>query len=395
MSSDVKRTHLYEFHKANGKMFVFAGFEMPVWYKGIIHEHLAVRNAVGIFDVSHMGRSLITGSDSEAFLNYVITNDVSVLKPMSAQYSTMCNENGGIIDDFVVSRLEEQKFLMVYNASNREKDFKWLKKHSEGFNVKIEDVSDKIAMFAVQGPKAEETLQKISTESLNEVGRFRCCWNKIGNIEVFMSRTGYTGEDGFEVFVWSSLNNPDKAVKVWSQILEAGKEYGIEPCGLGARDTLRLEAGMCLYGNDIDETITPLEARLSFVVKFNKDNFVGKEALVKQKEIGIKRKRIGIKILERGIPRKDYEIYLNDEKIGVLTSGTYSPLLQKGIGMGYVPPEHAKEGEQVMIKIRNKLLKAEIVKLPFYQRRGKDKALLYGKLLPIEEAKKLIPLLKI
>ena len=375
-------------------MTLFAGFEMPLWYKGIIPEHLAVRNSVGIFDITHMGRAIITGPEAEKFLNYVSTNDVSKLTPLSAQYSTLCNEKGGIKDDFVISKLEKDKFLMVYNASNRAKDYEWLTLHAKKFDVKVEDASDNIAMFAVQGPKAEETLQKISTEDLSQIGRFKCGWTKLADMQVFLSRTGYTGEDGFEIFVWNSpISNPEKAVKVWNSILEAGREFGIQPCGLGARDTLRLEAGMCLYGNDIDEDITPLEARISFVVKFDKDEFIGKEALLKQKEEGLKRRRIGIKMLERGIPRKGYGIYKNGEKIGEITSGTFSPFLENGIGMGYVKIEYDNEGEKVTVDIRGKQLKAEIIKLPFYQRRG-DTIILYGKKYPLEAAAKLIPNLK-
>jgi len=394
MSCTGKKTHLYNFHKQNAKMTLFAGFEMPLWYKGIIPEHLAVRNSVGIFDITHMGRAIITGPEAEKFLNYVSTNDVSKLTPLSAQYSTLCNEKGGIKDDFVVSRLEKDRFLMVYNASNRAKDYEWLTLHAKKFDVKVEDVSDSIAMFAVQGPKAEETLHKISTEGLSQIGRFKCGWTKLADIEVFLSRTGYTGEDGFEIFVWDSpVSNPEKAVKVWNSILEAGKESDIQPCGLGARDTLRLEAGMCLYGNDINEDTTPLEARISFVVKFDKESFIGKEALLKQKEEGLKRRRVGIKMLERGIPRKGYGIYKNGEKIGEVTSGTFSPFLEAGIGMGYVKIEYDNESEEVTVDIRGKRLRAEIIKLPFYQRRD-DTIILYGKKYPLEEAVKLIPNLK-
>ena len=394
MSCTGKKTHLYNFHKLNAKMTLFAGFEMPLWYKGIIPEHLAVRNSVGIFDITHMGRAIITGPEAEKFLNYVSTNDVSKLTALSAQYSTLCNEKGGIKDDFVVSRLEKDMFLMVYNASNRAKDYEWLTLHAKYFDVKVEDVSDNIAMFAVQGPKAEETLRKISTEDLSQMGRFKCGWTKLAGIEVFLSRTGYTGEDGFEIFVWNSpVSSPEKAVKVWNSILEAGKEFNIQSCGLGGRDTLRLEAGMCLYGNDINEDTTPLEARISFVVKFNKENFIGKEALLKQKEEGLKRRRVGIKMLERGIPRKGYEIYKNGEKIGEVTSGTFSPLLEEGIGMGYVKIEYTNENEEVTVDIKGKRLKAEIIKLPFYQRRG-DIIILYGKKYPLETVAKLIPNLK-
>lgn len=363
----LKRTHLYEFHCQNAKMEPFAGFEMPLWYKDIIPEHLAVRNNVGIFDVSHMGRSLIVGADAERFLNYVTTNNVAILTPLSAQYSTMCSEGGGIKDDFVVSRLEQEKFLMVYNAANREKDYRWLIKNADRFRVKIEDVSDNVALFAVQGPKAEKTLQKICGENLSQVARFKCSWTKLANINAFISRTGYTGEDGFEVFVWDSpLEKPDNAVKVWNEVLHAGKEFGIEPCGLGARDTLRLEAGMCLYGNDIDENTTPLEAIISFVVKLEKDDFIGKAALMKQKAEGVKRKRVGIRMLESGIPRRGFEVFKDGAKVGSVTSGTFSPLLEYGIAVAYVTSEHADAGEKVKVKMRGRLVDGEIVKFPFY-----------------------------
>ena len=345
----------------------FAEFEMPLWYKGIIPEHLAVRNNVGIFDVTHMGRCLITGPDAEKFLNYVTTNNVANLTLLRAQYSTICNEQGGIKDDFVVSRLEQEKFCAVFNAANRKKDYQWIIKNSAGFNVKIEDVSDNIALFAVQGPKAEKTLQKISSENLSQIGRFKCGWTQLANVPTFVSRTGYTGEDGFEVFVWNApLEKPDNAVKVWDAILQAGKEHGIVPCGLGARDTLRLEAGMCLYGNDIDENTTPPEAGISFVVKLEKEDFIGKDVLLKQKTEGVKRKRVGIRMLESGIPRQHHEVFRYEEKIGTVTSGTFSPLLEYGIAMAYIANEYANVGERVKIKIRQKMVEGEIVKFPFY-----------------------------
>ena len=369
MSKPQRTTHLYQFHKQNARMVEFAGFQMPIWYKGIIPEHMAVRTHVGIFDITHMGRAFITGVKSEAFLNHVITNDISVLTPLSAQYSVMCSENGGIKDDFVISRLEHEKFLMVYNAANREKDYQWLIQNAKAFNIKVEDVSDNVAMFAVQGPNAQPTLQKIADADLSKIERFKCGWTKLAGINGFVSRTGYTGEDGFEVFVWNTpLTQPDNAVKVWNAILKAGEEFGIEPCGLGARDTLRLEAGMCLYGNDIDETITPLEAGLGFVVKLKKDSFIGKDALNKQKTEGIKRKRVGLRMLEKGPnPRPKQEVWKDSQKIGYVTSGTFSPLLECGIAMAYVDVERATEGETVTVKVReDKLLKAEIVKFPLY-----------------------------
>jgi len=368
MSKGLRKTHLYGFHKRKAKMVEFAGFDMPLWYRGIIPEHLAVRNAVGVFDITHMGRAVITGAESEAFLNYVTTNDVSVLVPCSAQYSTMCNETGGIKDDFILSRLEPEKFLIVYNAANREKDFQWLVHNAKSFGVKVEDVSDRIAMFAVQGPKAQRTLEKLAGEGVGRIERFKCGWLKLVDVDVFASRTGYTGEDGFEVFVWNTpLLEPVKAVHVWNAILTAGDEFGIEPCGLGARDTLRLEAGMCLYGNDIDEVTTPLEAGLGFVVKLKKESFIGKAALEKQKAEGVRKKRVGLRMLEKGpSPRPKQEVWKDSVQIGYVTSGLFSPLLQCGVAQAYVGVEHAVEGTAVTVRVRDKALKAEVCRFPLY-----------------------------
>ena len=252
---------------------------------------------------------------------------------------------------------------------NRIKNYKWLTTQAAGFNVEIKDVSDHIAMFAVQGPKGEETLQKVAGSDLGQIGRFKCGWTDVSGLDAFVSRTGYTGEDGFEVFIWNTPTaTPEKAVAAWNAILEAGKEFGIKPCGLGARDTLRLEAGMCLYGNDIDETTTPLEARISFAVKLHKEDFIGKNALLKQKTEGLKRKRVGLKIIGPGIPRPKHEVFKDQERIGYITSGTFSPLLKHGIAMAYLKSEHASRGEVVEVKIRNKPTKAEIVGFPFYDK---------------------------
>ena len=370
MSKATKKTHLHGYHEANAKMVEFAGFDMPLWYEGIIPEHMAVRTGVGVFDITHMGRAMISGAKSEAFLNYVTTNDVSVLVPCGAQYSTMCNEKGGIKDDFIVSRLEQEKFFMVYNAANRAKDFEWLAQSAKNFGVKIEDVSDSVAMFAVQGPRAQETLQKVASADLSEIERFKCGFTKLAGEEGFVSRTGYTGEDGFEVFVWdTSVGKPDRAVKVWNAVLDAGKEFGVETCGLGARDTLRLEAGMCLYGNDIDEETSPLEAGLGFVVKLKKESsFIGKGALEKQKAEGVKRKRVGLRMVEKGpSPRPKQEVWKDDvEKIGFVTSGLFSPLLQCGVAQAYVGVEYAVEGTAVTVKVKEKALRAEVCKFPLY-----------------------------
>jgi len=367
----LKRTQLYEYHREHGRLIEFAGFEMPVWYEGIIPEHNAVRNAVGIFDTSHMGRMRAEGPDAERFLNYVVTNDVSALEPGRGLYTVMCNERGGIVDDLIIYKLAPSRFFVVYNASNREKDFKWFLRHSEGFDVELKDVSDEIAMIAVQGPKALRTLEKISSRPLSDVERFQIVELELSGVEAMAARTGYTGEDGFEVFIFDATpDRPEKALKVWDSLLEAGEEFGIKPCGLGARDSLRLEAGLCLYGNDIDESINPLEARLRWVVKFKKpSDFIGREALLRIREEGVKRFRVGIKMEERGIPRKGYEIWDGEgrQKIGVVTSGGYSPTLNVGIAMGYVPREYRKLGTPVKIDIRGRLAGGKIVKFhPFY-----------------------------
>ena len=368
LTENFRHTQLYDFHSRNASMTDFAGFEMPLYYENVTPEHLAVRNNVGIFDISHMGRVMISGADSERFLNYVITNDVTTLSPNSAQYSVMCKENGGIIDDFVVYRMENERFLVVFNASNREKDYDWFSKNLVGFRADLNNVSDDVAMFAVQGPKAELTLQKISDEDLSKIGRFKCNSLRLMGREVFLARTGYTGEDGFEVFVWgASLSNPDPAVRLWMDILQAGKGLGIKPCGLGARDTLRLEAGLCLYGNDIDENTTPLEAGLGFVVKLQKNDFIGKEFLMKQKADGVKQKRIGLVMMDHGIPRQGFGIHsVEGVENGRITSGTFSPLLSRGVGMGYIESYLAQEGTIVKVDIRGKMASARVSDFPLY-----------------------------
>jgi len=362
-----KRTHLYNFHQQRGHLTTFAGFEHALSYEGIIPEHLAVRNAVGLFDITHMGRCTVKGVNAAALLDYLLTRDISPMEINQGHYTVMCNNHGGIIDDLIVFRLEEDAFFLVYNASNREKDYKWIHSHAKDFEVQIRDVSDEVAMFAVQGPKALPTLQSLFNVDLSSMRRYWGRQVSLSNLDVLLTRSGYTGEDGFEVYLWNTpLEKPEKAEKLWQTILKAGEEHGIKPCGLGARDTLRLEAGMCLYGNDIDEDTTPLEAKLTFTVSFEKDDFIGKDALVKQKVESPKRVRVGLRMLKRGIPRHGYGIFLEGEKIGHVTSGTFSPLLKRGIGMGYIPSEHAAIGTRVDIKIRKSLERAEIVEMPFY-----------------------------
>ena len=361
------KTQLHDYHVEHGRIVDFAGFEMPIWYKGIVAETLAVRNQVGIFDVSHMGRAMVEGANAETFLNFVTTNDVSTLKPGQAQYTLLCNENGGIKDDIIVLRLESERFVVVFNAGNRKKDMDWLKAQAVRSHGDLTDRSDETALLSLQGPKAQATLQELSKADLSTVPRFGCVQTLVNGINCLVSRTGYTGEDGFEILVWECpISNPGKAERVWNSILACGKQFGIEPCGLGSRDALRLEAGMCLYGNDIDENISPYEARLGFAVKLTKADFIGKKALDKQKAEGTKLLRVGLRATAQGIPRPGCEILKDANIIGKLTSGTFSPTLNRGIGMGYIPREYATEGQTLGIMIRGRRLDSVITKFPFY-----------------------------
>jgi aminomethyltransferase len=354
------------FHDKNGHLTEFAGFNLPLWFKGIIPESLAVRNAVGIFDVSHMGRALVRGRDSQRFLNYVTTNDVSSLTNGSGQYSLLCNPAGGIKDDLLVFNLQPDRYLIVYNAANRAGDYEWLTSTREGFDVEIEDISDDVAMFAVQGPKTVALMTKLTKAQVADLPRFACEWADIAECKVSVSRTGYTGEDGFEVFVWDApIGNPVKAQKVWDMMLEEGRPMGLEPCGLGARDLLRLEAGLCLCGTDMDERTNPFEARLGFVVKLNKD-FIGRSSLQEVKEKGPRKLRVGVVTENRVIPRHGFSILLNGEEVGQVTSGTLSPLLDKGIAMAYLTPQNASPGNVVKVRIRDRFEGAKLVKPPFY-----------------------------
>ena len=354
------------FHDKNGHLTEFAGFNLPLWFKGIIPESLAVRNAVGIFDVSHMGRALVRGRDSQRFLDYITTNDVSSLTNSSGQYSLLCTPFGGIKDDLLVFKLQPDRYLIVYNAANRAEDYEWFSSTREGFDAEVEDISDAVAMFAVQGPKAATLMTKLSNAQLGDLPRFACNWGEIAGSKVLVSRTGYTGEDGFEVYVWDAhIGNALNAQKVWDRILEEGRPVGIEPCGLGARDLLRLEAGLCLYGTDMDENTNPFEARLGFVVKLGKD-FIGRSSLLEVKEKGPRKLRVGLVTENRMIPRHGFSVLLKEEEIGQVTSGTLSPLLDKGIAMAYVTPQNASQGNVVKVRIRERLEEAILVKTPFY-----------------------------
>ena len=349
-------------HQLGAKMVPFAGYEMPVSYSGVNIEHETVREHLGVFDVSHMGEFFVEGPETIDLLQYITSNDVSKLVDGQAQYTCMPNATGGIVDDLIIYRFNAQKFMMVVNASNIEKDWNWINDHNT-FKAKVINQSDEYSLLAIQGPKAVEAMQSISPLNLTdikfyhfEVGEFA------GAQEVIISATGYTGSGGFEIY----FKNED-AEQIWSQVLEAGKSFGIQPIGLAARDTLRLEMGMCLYGNDIDETTSPIEAKLGWITKFTKD-FVNAEALKKEKEEGPSKKLVAFEVTDKGIPRQGYDLLDTEGNlIGNVTSGTMSPSLKKAIGMGYVTTEHAKFGNEILIQIRKKQIKAVIVKPPFYK----------------------------
>lgn len=346
------------------KMLPFAGYTMPIEYSGIINEHINVRKKLGIFDVSHMGEFWVKGPEAINLLQAITTNDITKLEIGKAHYSCFTNEKGGIIDDLIIYHYEKEKYMVVVNAANIENDWQWINKHNN-YNAEIENKSDIMGMFAVQGPNAIKVLQQLTNINLSAIEKFHFVTGKIANEEnVIISNTGYTGAGGFELYFYN-----EAAENIWKQIMEAGKSYDILPIGLGARDTLRLEMGYCLHGSDIDETTTPLEAGLSWITKINENNkFIGSDFLLKLKKEGIKRKLIGFELINRGIPRHGYEIYdENENKIGTVTSGTISPMLNKGIGMGYVKKEFSTPESTVHIKIRNKLLKAKIIKFPFYK----------------------------
>ncbi|MFZ1729508.1 MAG: glycine cleavage system aminomethyltransferase GcvT [Bacteroidota bacterium] len=357
----MKLTPFHDIHVQLGaKMVEFAGFDMPIQYKGIIAEHKRVRESVGVFDVTHMGEFEVRGADAFAFVQRMTTNDVTKLVEGGVQYSSMCYEDGGIVDDLLVYDCGDYVQLVV-NASNLEKDFNWLSEHIEG-DVQLIDKSDETALLAVQGPKSLETLKKITDIDLEDMKYYSFRRGQVAGIDCLLSRTGYTGELGFELYFKS-----DNALgaKMWNAIFEAGEEFTIEPIGLGARDTLRLEVGFCLYGNDIDHTTMPLEAKLGWITKLQKGDFIGREAMVKAKEEGFKRTLVGLTLEGRAFPRHGYDIAVNGTVCGHVTSGTVSPMLEKGIAMGYVPVEYGSEGSTVDIMIRNQPIPATVVKVPF------------------------------
>ncbi len=357
----MKNTALTNVHIALGaKMVPFAGFNMPVQYSGINDEHETVRTAVGMFDVSHMGEFILKGEKALDLIQKVSSNDASKLYDGKVQYGYLPNENGGIVDDFLTYKIDDTTYLLVVNASNIEKDWNWISKFNT-FGVEMKDISDKTSLFAVQGPKAADALQSLTEIDLAPMEYYSFQKGVFAGIEnVLVSATGYTGAGGFEIYVAN-----EHAEQVWNAIMEAGKQYGIKPIGLGARDTLRLEMGFCLYGNDIDDNTSPLAAGLGWVTKFTKD-FVNSENLKAEKEKGVAQKLVGLEMIDRGIPRHDYEIVdAEGNKIGRVTSGTQSPSLKKSIGLGYVDTAFAKDGTEIFISIRNQPIKAVVKKPPF------------------------------
>ncbi|SNR35781.1 glycine cleavage system aminomethyltransferase GcvT [Lutibacter flavus] len=359
----MKNTALTHIHESLGaKMVPFAGYNMPVQYEGINIEHETVRNGVGVFDVSHMGEFHLKGENALALIQKVTSNDASVLFDGKVQYSCLPNNDGGIVDDLLVYKISDTEYMLVVNASNIEKDWNWISQHND-LGVEMTNVSDEYSLLAVQGPDASEVLQSLTTLDLL---RMKYYTFKIGDFagfnDVIISATGYTGSGGFEIYMKN-----EQAEEIWNAVFKAGAKFGIKPIGLAARDTLRLEMGFCLYGNDINDTTSPIEAGLGWITKFTKD-FVNAEALKKQKEEGVTKKLVAFEITEKGIPRHGYKIVnVNGDIIGEVTSGTMSPSLKKGIGMGYVTIENAKRDTDIFIQVRNKNIPAKIVKLPFYK----------------------------
>jgi aminomethyltransferase len=363
-SSDA-RTPLYECHlEAGARMVGFAGWEMPVQYSGVLEEHRAVRNAAGLFDVSHMGEISVRGPSAEAFLQHLTPNDVSKLAPGRAHYSGLLTERGTYLDDLLIYRLDVQEFLVVVNAANTGSDFEWIESHAaEAEDVRVENVSDRYALLALQGPRALEILTPLVAGDLSGVRYYGFERSEVAGATALVSRTGYTGEDGFELYV-----APEDAPRIWNRLLEQGSDVGLIPAGLGARDTLRLEAGMALYGHEIDDTTTPWEAGLGWVVKLDKGDFIGRRALAEQKEAGVARKLVGFEVKGRGIAREGHPVHIGDETVGRVTSGTFSPTFEKALGMAYVPVAVAEPGTGIEIEVRSRRLAAEVVRLPFYKR---------------------------
>ncbi len=364
MTTELHKTPLYDTYQRYGaKTIDFGGWALPVQFSSIKEEHEAVRTKAGLFDVSHMGEILVTGADSLAFLQHTMTNDVSTLVDGKAQYTAMCYEDGGTVDDLLIYKKADQEYLLVVNAANIQKDYEWLVSHKQG-DVTLVNQSDETAQLALQGPLAEKVLQTLTNKNLASLKPFTFADDvEVANVKALVSRTGYTGEDGFEIYCSSA-----DASHLWTAILEAGSEDGVLPCGLGARDTLRFEATLALYGQELSKDITPIEARIGFAVKTNKDSFIGKEVLKEQRESGAPRKLVGIEMIDKGIPRHGYEVFAGEEQIGFVTTGTQSPTLKKNIGLALLSAEYTELGQEVEVQVRKKRLKAKVVSTPFYKR---------------------------
>ena len=359
----MKNTALFNKHNSLGaKMVPFAGYNMPVQYSGINDEHQTVRNSVGVFDVSHMGEFILKGEKALDLIQLVTSNDASKLTVGKAQYSCLPNDKGGIVDDLLIYKLDENVYLLVVNASNIEKDWNWIEQHNS-FGVEMEDISDKTSLLAVQGPNAVKTLQKLTATDLSAINYYAFEKGEFAGLNnILMSATGYTGAGGFEIYCRN-----EQVEEIWDKIFKAGAEFNIKPIGLAARDTLRLEMGFCLYGNDIDDTTSPLEAGLGWITKFTK-TFINSDNLAKQKEEGIDKKLVAFELVDKGIPRHGYDIVdASNTVVGRVTSGTMSPSLQKAIGLGYVAKDFSKTDTEIFIQVRNKTLKAKVVKPPFYK----------------------------
>jgi aminomethyltransferase len=363
----MKKTRLHSAHKKEGAKFVeFFGWEMPIEYAGIIQEHLAVRRKAGLFDVSHMGEIVISGNQALDFVQYLTPNNAARLDASKAQYSALTTPQGTFVDDLLVYYMDENTYLLVVNAANTDKDFRWIVDHQKGFDVDVLNQSDGYTQMALQGPKSPEILKPLTEIELEKMSSFGVERGSVAGVEALVSRTGYTGEDGFEIYTLAQ--NPGK---IWDAILEEGNKYGIQPVGLGARDTLRLEARLMLYGNDIDDSTTVLEAGMRWLIKFKKGDFLGRESLLKQKEEGVGRKIVGFELLEKGIARPHYPVFIENEKISEVRSGSFSPFFQKSIGLAYLPLEYTEIGTEFTIDIRGKRIKAKVVPTPFYKREEK------------------------
>ena len=361
----LKRTPLYECHlEAKARIVPFAGYEMPVQYSGVIEEHRAVRTAVGLFDVSHMGEIEVVGRRALDFVQHVTCNDASKLTVGRAGYNGLMTPRGTFVDDLLVHKMSDERYFLVVNAANKDKDYAYMCAQVAGFDgAEVTDRSDDYAQLAVQGPKALAVLQKLTPVKLDEIKYYRFVEGAVDGAEAIIARTGYTGEDGFEIYI-----APSDAPRIWRKLLAAGKEFGIVPTGLGARDTLRFEACMPLYGNDIDDTTTPFEAGLDWIVKLEKGPFLGREALVRQQAEGIRRKLVGFEMTGRGIARHGYPVWAGGREVGLVTSGTHAPTLGKPLGMGYVPVEVAGSGSKIEVEIRDQKVAAQVVDTPFYRR---------------------------